>query len=128
MKKYLTIKSDVFNINKRIKSINKNYFVVFNKKLKRLEVHNKKFAKSPTEFVLPYKNLNKKTLQLILKNLKKSNKQKVNEINIHNEKIEKSIHTKELEERNYKLNEIFVYANKGSKEYDADSSYKNVWF
>ena len=40
--KLIIIKNDLFNISNRIKNIDKNYYICFNKSLKQFEVHHKK--------------------------------------------------------------------------------------
>ena len=82
------IKSDVFEIAKRIKSIDKNYFVVLNKTKNRFEVHYKR-NKNTYELTIPYKTLDARAVEFVRKTMVQ-NKQKIfDEIEKSNEKLEK---------------------------------------
>ena len=62
----MIIKNDLFNIEKRLKRINKGYFIVFNEKNKVFEVHNKFL--SPTFCLrLPYNKLDSRAVEMVKK-------------------------------------------------------------
>ena len=97
----LLIKSDLFNITKRIKQIDKKYFIVFNKKTKKFEVHYKRNS-STLELVLPFDRLDKRTLDFVLKT-KMENKQKlIEEMERNNQKLEDEKNRNMLDETTYK--------------------------
>lgn len=89
---YQVIESDLFNISKRIKSIDKKYFVVFNKAKQKFEVHYKR-NKNTYELTIPYETLDARAVEFVRKT-RMQNKQKIFE------EIEKS--NAELEKRNTK--------------------------
>lgn len=107
MKKIL-IKNDMFNIVNRLKSIDKNYYVLYNKITKKYELHCKNF-KSSLQLVLPFDFLDKRTIDFVLKT-KVENKQKlIQEMEENNQKLEQEKQKKTMEESNYKLKEYFSF-------------------
>lgn len=71
------IKKDLFNISNRLKSIDKNYFIVRNHLKKRFEIHYKR-EKNSLELILPFDKLDDRTIKLVLKT-KIENRQKLDE-------------------------------------------------
>lgn len=66
----ILVEHDLFDIVKRIKSIDKNYYVIFNTKRKKYEIHyNRKF--SSYELTVPFYRLDCRTVELVLKTRKK---------------------------------------------------------
>ena len=62
----MIIKNDLFNIEKRLKRINKGYFIVFNEKNKVFEVHNR-FLKPTFCLRLPYDKLDARAVERVQK-------------------------------------------------------------
>lgn len=61
----IRILHDVYNISKRIKNIERNYYVVYNTSKQKFEVHNS-LQKGTTYCVtIPYKNLDERTLKYV---------------------------------------------------------------
>ncbi len=60
------ITNDVFDIAKRIKEIDQDYFVVYDKKLCRFEVHNKRQKPDTLSLVLPYDRLDCRAIDKVL--------------------------------------------------------------
>ena len=63
---YQIIKNDIFNIAKRLKSIDKKYFIVFNSDRNKYEVHYAR-AKNTYELTIPYDTLDARTIDFVLK-------------------------------------------------------------
>ena len=123
----LLIKSDLFNITKRIKQIDKKYFIVFNKKTKKFEVHYKRNS-STLELVLPFDRLDKRTLDFVLKT-KMENKQKlIEEMEKNNQKLEDEKNRNMLDEATYKAKEMLRYAQSKTGDVNFDNSYSNKWY
>lgn len=80
------INSDLFNISKRIKSIDKNYFIVRNNLKNRFEVHYKRSCNT-LELVLPFECLDVQTINLVLKSKIENRKKLIKEMEKENEKI-----------------------------------------
>lgn len=84
---YQIIKNDIFNIAKRLKSIDKKYFIVFNSDRNKYEVHYSR-AKNTYELTIPYDKLDARTIDFVLKT-RIQNKQKIfEEIENSNKKLE----------------------------------------
>lgn len=101
--------NDVFNINKRIKNIDKNYKLLYNLKFKRYEIHDKSrkysFVTSSKEY--PSILLLKKLIQMN----NKSTSQSIREIEENNEKIllkkQEDLSIKQIDQ----FNEIAKFSN-----------------
>ena len=63
----IKILNDVFNISKRIKDIDRNYFIVYNTLNQRFEVHNSAQLGSSYCLTLPRKNLCEDVLKYVRK-------------------------------------------------------------
>ena len=59
--------NDMFNISKRIKNIDRNYYVIFNISKQKFEVHNSSQIGSSYCLTIPYDKLDERTLKLVLK-------------------------------------------------------------
>ena len=123
----LLIKSDLFNITKRIKQIDKKYFIVFNKKTKKFEVHYKRNA-STLELVLPYDRLDKRTLDFVLKTKMEHKQKLIEEMEKHNQKLEDEKNRNMLDEATYKAKEMLKYAQNKTGEVNFNNSYLNKWY
>ena len=84
--------SDAFNICKRIKQINKNYFMVFNFKTSKFEIHSEDVQ--GVICTLPYSFLDKRSLDYFRLHLSKSNIQILEEVEMENENYLKQINEK----------------------------------
>ena len=56
---------DVYNISKRIRNIERNYYVVFNTSNNKFEVHNSSQIGSSYCLTLPYDKLDERTLKYV---------------------------------------------------------------
>ena len=96
---HFKIKGDLYNISKRIKKINKGYYVVFNTITKKFEVHNS-FQMGPSYcLTLPYEELDERTLIYVHKT-KSENIEKILE------EIEKENKLKESAEKSKALSQV----------------------
>jgi hypothetical protein len=64
---FAEIKSDLYSIADRVKEIDAAYFIVFNKRLKRFEVHAESRRGRTFELALPFNRLDARVLTLIRK-------------------------------------------------------------
>lgn len=85
------IKNDVFNVANRLKSIDKNYFVIYNSNRQKYEVHYKRSGNT-YELTVPYDQLDARTIKLV-----------------HTSKVENQ---KQIFENLEKQNALFEQANK----------------
>ena len=63
----IKINYDVYDISRRIKKIDRNYFIVFNTSKQKFEVHLSKQIGGSYCLTLPYKNLDERALKHVLK-------------------------------------------------------------
>ena len=119
----IKINSDPFNIAKRIKSINKNYYVVFDTFKQTYEIHNSSFANSYC-ITIPYKNLDCRAIELIKKS--ENVTETLLEIEKHNKKLENQNKNNMLDKVSYQLKQIYDYSNSHVKNFDGNA-FKNIW-
>ncbi|NLZ25424.1 MAG: hypothetical protein GX891_03085 [Clostridiales bacterium] len=79
------IDSDLYDISLRLKEIDTRYILYYNLKTNRFEVHTDRGL----ELVLPYKELDKRALDHVLRTRLDRAKELIEEIDRHNLKLEK---------------------------------------
>ena len=84
---YQVIENDLFNIVQRIKNIDKKYFVVFNLKRKKFEVHYKR-NKNTYELTIPFDELDARAVYFVLKTKMENQKKLLKEIEESNKKLQ----------------------------------------
>lgn len=119
----IKINHDVFNIVNRLKQINKNYFVMYNKKTNKFEIHNKSYANTLC-LTLPYSSLDARAINYVLKS--EQVEQVLLEIERNNQNLKMQQKNNLTDKINYQLNEIYSYALKGSGEFNGNA-YKTLW-
>lgn len=88
MDKLLEIKDDLFDISSRIKSIDGNYKIYFNRGTCRYELHNS--SKTPSfQAVFPHTSLDKRALDFARQSAIKNKEHILAEIDAHNARLEK---------------------------------------
>lgn len=113
---------DLFNIANRLKEIDRNYFVVFNKINNRFEVHHKKQKGSTLAFVVVGK-LDAGVIKKAIKSSIKFAKDILKQIEIDNCLIEKKNTDKLADENMLKFKSYIEYAN--AKNCDVDFLWTN---
>lgn len=83
----IKLKNTVFNINNRLKSIDNTFYLTFNTRLQRYEVHSSK-QKNSFCFALPYNQLDARVLTYARKTSIKNLTNYLQEIQQHNEQKE----------------------------------------
>jgi len=84
--KYIKINNDVFDIANRIKSIDSKYFVLFNLKNKKYEVHYQR-AKNTYELTLPFDTLDARAICYVQKTRVENKEKLFAEIEKQNQKL-----------------------------------------
>ena len=99
-----------------------------NKKSQKFEVHYKRNF-GTLELVLPFKNLDKRTIDLVLKSRVENKQKLLKEMEENNKKLEEQKNQKLLDEASFKAKEMMSYAfSKGDSEnIDFGDSYKTKW-
>ncbi|PKK95972.1 MAG: hypothetical protein CVV59_00865 [Tenericutes bacterium HGW-Tenericutes-4] len=120
---------DTFDIAKRLKQIDKNYVLVWNKAKQRYEVRYKTQNLLRLELVLPYSELDVRTINYINKTRVENHKALLKEMEENNLKLEKKAQENMLDEAQIKLKEISKYlSSKGEhSNYEHDKSYQTKW-
>ena len=90
MKKSFEIYSDCLDIVKRLKEIDKDYFVVFNIERKTFELHNRAQERDTFCFTLPFDTLDERAIFLTKKTLSKKRDELFKEMEEENAKNLKS--------------------------------------
>lgn len=108
----IEIKNDLYNIAKRIKSIDKNYFILFNKIKKTYEIHNSSQPFSTYSLTIPYAKLDKRTIDYVLKTRKENFDKILKEIELSNNKLDKKINDEIMYRAKYDLAEKLKFINK----------------
>jgi hypothetical protein len=93
----IEIKTDLFNISNRLKSIDKKYFVVFNTQKNCYEIHYRR-AKNTYELTVPFGTLDARTVQFVQKTKIENSKQIYEEIEKANQKAVEANQKKTLEQ------------------------------
>ena len=81
----IKISTDVYNISKRIKDIDKNYYIVFNTSTNKFEVHNSQQLGGSFCLNLPYNFLDERTLNYVNETRAENIERILNQIDIENE-------------------------------------------
>ena len=99
------IYSDPFDICDRLKSIDEGYYVVYNVKRDKYEVHNFFYADTFC-FVVPYKSLDSRTIDYCLKTRRQNAKKIFDEIDEQNAKLEAEEKKKLMESSEERIKRI----------------------
>jgi len=89
----INIECDLFDIVNRVKEIDDNYYIVFNKNKEKFEVHYR--GQMPTFcLTVPYDFLDARTVNLVLKTKVENSKKLFEEIDNHNSNLQKQSYQK----------------------------------
>ena len=122
------IDSDVFDICNRIKSIDSDYFIVYNLDKNTYEIHNYKNTPDTYSLTIPYSTLDKRTIDIVLMSDIKNIDTIVKDVDKNNEKIINKIKNNISDMISFKVNDIYKYASSTTKDYRVNESYKTEWF
>lgn len=99
------IYNDPCDVCDRLKSIDEGYFVLFNTKRNRYEVHNA-FQADTFCFVVPFGQLDSRTVDYCLKTRRQNADKIFAEMERHNASVEKALQDKAKEESKERLERI----------------------
>jgi len=122
----MLIKNDLFKISKRIKKIDKNYFILFNKLSQNFEVHYR-IQKGGTFCFVAGKALDKKTLDKTLLTSAKFFKTNLKKMNMDNEILECKKEEENSLKRKEKLNAYLKCVEK-YENFDFSKINTSKWF
>jgi len=121
----IKIDNDVFDITKRIKEIDDDYYIVFDDKNNKYELHNCKQANSYC-LTCPYEQLDKRFVDLILYTHINNSDNILMDIDKNNSDLENSATKKRVDQTEYMVREIYEFSNNSSKEY-SENAFKTRW-
>lgn len=120
----IRVESDVFDISKRVKEINSDYYIVFNDNIKKYELHSSMYGRNSHLITLPFSVLDERSIFCINKALNTVNS--LDDIDKYNQKIKEKILEKNKEENRYKIEKIYDYSNKKSN-IISENKFENKW-
>ena len=121
----IKIYDDVFEITKRIKEIDEGYFIVFDTKKARYELHNCNQINSYC-LTVPYDNLDSRLIDDILYTGISNIDNIIRDIDNNNTKLEQDVEKNIKNQTEYYIKEICDFANNSSKKYDINC-FENKW-
>lgn len=98
----IKITDDVFDIARRIKSINSEYELFFDKNSNKFKV----YAKGNLQAVLPYSSLDNRTVDYLLKTQIKNIDKLEKEVDIYNQNLQEKIDKNSRDTREYILKQF----------------------
>lgn len=111
MSEYLKlIENDLFGIANRLKEIDDKYFVVYNTKLNRYEVHSGRNVGDTLSVVCPYDELDARTLRLVKRTRVERAGSLLKEMEANNKKLEEREAEKVMENAANRAKEILKKA------------------
>ena len=122
----IKIENDLFNISHRIKSIDNGYFVCFNTKNKKFEIHNRNQFRGTYAATIPFNKLDSRTIDYLNETHVRNHKKIFKAIEENNKKLDAKLKEENDDKVKYKVNEIYNYSRRYSKTPDFDFE-KNQW-
>ena len=111
----IKIESDVYDIVDRIKEIDEGYFIIYNTKSRCFELHN--YNQADTYCLrIPYDCIDERVIDLIYNSLSSNIDVIIENIDNNNELIEKKNMESIRDVSDYKVREVYKFANNSSKE------------
>ena len=105
----MPIQGDVMDIARRIKSIDRGYYVVYNRTRGRFEVHHPNNKPNSIAVVIPYEQLDIRAYEYVLRTRKERMSNILQEIESHNHKLEMDKDNRILDEAGYKARHLVNY-------------------
>ena len=121
----IEIMSDVFDIVKRVKEIDKDYYIIFDTSKYEFELHHKKQPNTYC-FKYIYENLDNRLIDMIHGSTVRHIDKIIEDIDKNNTKIENEINNNRLDLTEYMVREIYDYSNNSSKDY-SNNAFETVW-
>lgn len=127
LKNYTLIKNDMFHISERLKRINKNYYILFNQKKLRFEVHSSEQLNNSYCFLVPNNKLDKRVLDYVFYSNINNFDSIISKIDNDNAKIINNNRLDKLDSTSQISKEIFDYESGCTRIYNPNTAYKNKW-
>ena len=108
------VESDVMDITKRLKEIDLNYFVMFNPRTQKYEVHHAEQIDGTLCLNLPFDELDSRAIDYVQKHRIENFKRIIAEMDAHNEKLKMERLSKSKDIAEQKAKEIYTYCSRHS--------------
>lgn len=108
----IRIKNDLFDIARRVKAIDSDYFIEYNTTADRYEVHCER-CKPSLQLVVPYSALDKRTVDHVLRTRIANAITELAQIDAYNEAIDAKRIAKTVDEAAYKMKGVTEFVRKG---------------
>lgn len=120
----IPVKGGVYHIPERLMEIDSGYFIIFNNKTEHYEVHNEYQPHSSFCFVIPYPELDARTIQLARYTMISRIDELIKNMDENNEYLESTAEKDLMDTADRKTREIFKYVkNSSSKEIMPQDAY-----
>ena len=100
---YVEITHDTFDIAKRVKALDSNYFILYNKKTCKYEIWYRCGTNATRELVIPYSCLDVRTIKKVQASRMENSKKILDEMEQHNEKLHEKQNKKLADELKCKV-------------------------
>jgi hypothetical protein len=123
------VEHDTFDIVLRLKQIDPNYLIVRNTTKHRFELHYKANGSSRLEAVIPFRELDSRTLEYVNTTRVENQKTLLEQMEKHNQKLQQSQTQKVVDEMQTKAKEItkYVFQKGEHTPYVSETSYQTKW-
>lgn len=103
------------DIPARLKEISGDFFVMFNTETQKYELHDKSLPYSTLSCVIPYEELDYRTIQYVREFRQRSVAELAREIEEYNAKLDAKQQADLIDKANYKAREALTYLNNTTK-------------
>lgn len=107
--------SHTLDIPVRLKEVNRDFFVMFNTRLQKYEIHCASQPESTLACVLPFDELDNRAVVYARRYSRERTQNLAREIEEYNEKLDRKKQDELLDKANYKCREAFDYLRNNSK-------------
>lgn len=111
----IPVLDNVYDIPARLKSLSRSFFVMFNTLTQKFEIHSSDDPCDTFECALPFDELDARAIEYARKYSAARLEETAREVELHNERLEKSRYKEMLDKANYKTKEVFNYLKNNSK-------------
>lgn len=111
----IPVLDNVYDIPARLKSLSRSFFVMFNTLTQKFEIHSSDDPYDTFECALPFDELDARAIEYARKYSAARLEETAREVELHNERLEKSRYKEMLDKANYKTKEVFNYLKNNSK-------------
>ena len=111
----LPVLNNVYDIPVRLKEVNRDFFVMFNTRNQRYEVHCASQPFDTLACVLPFDELDARTIQYVREFSRERTEHLAEEIERYNDELDRKEQAAVIDKANYKCREAFEYLKNNSK-------------